>query len=687
MATTRKTARRGATAPSRRRPITAEDVSRMVGVGEAQMSPDGKSLLFVRKIVGARNAYQTSACIVDAAGTRAPRAITKGPKDIFPRWSPDGLRVAFVRLDVKAAPCICSVSAKGGAVRLLTTLPHGTVRDFACSPCGRRIAFSFRSTAPEWTADARTQRESQGLSTPPRVIDDVWYRLDGEGVFGGERFALHVLDCELGSVRKVFDRDTLGLFSWDWSPDGNALVIAANMHARAAWNPAASELLVVTLAAGNKQKIGRMTGIPAGPKGHPRWSPDGTHIAWAGRIGSGGMYGTDNVELFVHDLVAHKTRSLTAASDLCLMAATLSDSGEAAFEPQLRWFQDGSAIFFRAGWHGSGRVASVSVNGGAVAFHTEAGAEISLGTFSADGWRLACVRSTPTQPGEAHVLEVERSVFVARRVTHCNDAWIDTLDLVQPRERWLRAKDGHRVQCWSMRPRIPRRIPAILEVHGGPHAQYGLTFFHEFQLLCAQGYEVWFSNPRGSKGYGMQHTAAIRGAWGTKDWIDIQAVAKAMRTDAGIDRGRVGIMGGSYGGYMANWAVAHDNTFRAAISDRCVSNIVSHAGNSDHPEVPDQYWPGSAFDRPDALWRASPIAHFRTVRTPMLLIHSEGDLRCNIEQSEQIHTALCTLGVPTRFVRYPLETSHGMSRAGPPDMRIHRLHQITQWWKRWMAKD
>jgi acylaminoacyl-peptidase len=130
--------------------------------------------------------------------------------------------------------------------------------------------------------------------------------------------------------------------------------------------------------------------------------------------------------------------------------------------------------------------------------------------------------------------------------------------------------------------------------------------------------------------------------------------------------------------------VAHDHGFRAAITDRCVSNLVSHAGNSDHPEVPNKYWKGSAFTDPRAMWKSSPIAHFGNVRTPMLIIHSEGDLRCNVEQSEQVHTALCTQGVPTRFVRYPKETSHGMSRAGPPDLRIHRLHEILGWWGRWM---
>ena len=142
-------------------------------------------------------------------------------------------------------------------------------------------------------------------------------------------------------------------------------------------------------------------------------------------------------------------------------------------------------------------------------------------------------------------------------------------------------------------------------------------------------------------------------------------------------------MGGSYGGYMTNWAIGSTDMFTAAISDRCVSNMVSMGGNSDFPYEPDRYWEGNCWDRPEALWKSSPIRLMGQARTPTLVIHSEGDLRCNIEQGEQIFSALKTQDVPARFVRYPRETSHGMSRNGPPDMRFHRLHEILTWWERW----
>jgi dipeptidyl aminopeptidase/acylaminoacyl peptidase len=222
----------------------------------------------------------------------------------------------------------------------------------------------------------------------------------------------------------------------------------------------------------------------------------------------------------------------------------------------------------------------------------------------------------------------------------------------------------------------------VLLVHGGPHALYGTSFFHEFQVLAAAGYVVVFSNPRGSKGYGEDHCAAIQGRWGEADWADVQAVAGFMEQHPDIDPRRIGIAGGSYGGYMTNWAITHSDRFAAAITDRCVSNLISMAGSSDYPLVPGEYWPGNPWDDSHEIWRQSPIRSIRNASTPTLVIHSEGDLRCNVEQGEQVYAALKMLGVPTRFVRYPGETSHGMSRCGPPDLRIHRLGEILAWWKK-----
>ena len=288
---------------------------------------------------------------------------------------------------------------------------------------------------------------------------------------------------------------------------------------------------------------------------------------------------------------------------------------------------------------------------------------------------------------EVAILDVHRPDAEPQRLTDFNGPLLARRQLAVPREHWVEAADGHRVHVWAMLPpsaptgRSPAGVPAILQIHGGPQAQYCSTFFHEFQVLAAAGYAVFYSNPRGSKGYGRDHCRAIHGRWGTDDWTDIQAVIAFMKSHPAVDPRRMGVMGGSYGGYMTNWVISHCDDFIAAVSDRGLTNLVSFSGNVDVVEPPDFFFPGNFWDQAEARWNQSPLKYAANVRAATLLIHSEGDLRVTIEQAEQFYAALKLLGVPARFARYPRSTSHGMSRGGPPDLRIHRLHEILRWWK------
>lgn len=677
----------------------------------------------------------------------------------MPRWSPDGASLLFVRARRKSAPQLALLRAadllpqragggaargRGGrgartsaAVRTLTALAEGSISAVEWSPDGRRVAFTWRRTMEDFTDAAAKARTRTGASAPPLVVDDPWYRLDGEGCFGSARYRLFVLDlggrsggggrtrsgtrAAAGSAtpREVFACSHLDDFTFDWSPDGRSIAVTCNRDPRGLFHPERSEIVLVDPE--GRRDPRPVVGLPVGPKSHGRWSPDGRSIAWAGRRGRSSMYDTANVELWCAELDAgarrpraRRVRSLTGREDCCLGVGTLSDTADASFSPWFRWAPDGRSLLMRIGWHGAGRVASVSATGGRVRLHTDAGGDLVPGSLSPDGLRVACVRSAPVEPPEVVSVEVLGRLFELSERTRLNAAFRRSRRLVRPTEHWIGANgretrpapalhDTSRgstsdrltsfapppgVHVWVMRP--PRGAPdrrgaAILQIHGGPHAQYGATFFHEFQVLAAQGYTVVYSNPRGSKGYGARFCGAIRGRWGTADWDDIKAVTRFMTRLPKVNPRRLGIMGGSYGGYMTNWAIAHSRAYRAAITDRCVSNLVSMCGSSDHPEVPDLYWAGVSWDRPQALWRASPIAHFKGVRTPTLIVHSEGDLRCNIEQAEQVHAALAAQGVPCRFVRYPRESSHGMSRTGPADLRIHRLREILAWWARHLS--
>jgi dipeptidyl aminopeptidase/acylaminoacyl peptidase len=226
----------------------------------------------------------------------------------------------------------------------------------------------------------------------------------------------------------------------------------------------------------------------------------------------------------------------------------------------------------------------------------------------------------------------------------------------------------------------------VLYVHGGPAAQYGgqSTPFHELQWLAANGYVVVFSNPRGSKGYGEAHTKAIKGDWGHRDWEDVQAVADYAAALPYVDAQRMAIMGGSYGGFMTAWAVGHTDRFRCAIADRLVANLHSMSGTCDFAWQHGKTWKGNAWDDPSDLWRCSPLAYAGRINTPMLIIHSDGDLRCPVGQAEELFAALRAQRKTVELVRYPSESSHGMSRNGPPDLRLDRLRRNLAWLDRYL---
>jgi dipeptidyl aminopeptidase/acylaminoacyl peptidase len=691
-ATATKPARKSSKPAARatKRPIRPDDLTRFQLLGDPQISPDGEHVLFTHKQVGEKNEYATNLWIVPA-GTRSSRSrnaanraapFTGGGKDSHGRWSPDGAQIAFISKRDKHKPQIYLINATGGEARRLTQFPEGSIASFKWSPTGEHLAVCFREQHQDWTEAAKKQREETGQTTPPRVIDDWWYRLDGDGYFDAQRFHLYLVDTETGEHETIYDKDTLGFFGYDFSPDGRTIALVTNRDKHALITPWKDEVLLLDV---KTKKLRSLPGIPDGPKTAIIWSPDGKTLAWAGREGRDGVYSTHNLNLWVCDATRGGAKSLTGKEDYCLMAITLSDAAEAVFGANIQWHPDSKRIFMQIGWHGESHIASIAAAGGKIKFHTSGRLIHQLGNVSADGKKIALTAARDTALDEVFTATVTSGSLKPKQITNLNQPLLDELELAPMREHWVKSADGTKVHIWTLMPPQHKKngkLPAVLQIHGGPHTQYGVGFFHEMQVLAAMGYLVVMSNPRGSKGYGEAHCDAIRGSWGDKDWVDIQAVKKFMQEHPRIDRKRMGVMGGSYGGFMTNWVIGHTRDFKAAITDRCVSNLVSMYGNSDFPTRPDDYWPGNSWDRPETLWKHSPIQYMGNARTPTLIIHSEGDLRCNIEQAEQVFTVLSHHKVPCRFVRYPRETSHGFSRGGPPDMRLHRLGQILDWWKK-----
>ena len=389
-----------------KRAITAEDLLRLRGVADPQVSPDGKTILFVEKHVGGKNEYETNLWVVATDGTGArhssePRQFTSGKRDAHGRWSPDGEKIAFISGREKEKPQIYLMASTGGEAAPLTRFPEGSIKAFKWSPNGRMLAVTFRETHPERTSEAKKDREKTGASTPPYVIDDFYYRYDGDGYFGDQRFQLSVVDAKTGEHR-LLRTERAGSFDFDWSPDSSELVMAVNVNRDPLLVWWKDDLLRVDAKTGKSQRI---DDVPVGPKQTVRWSPDGRFIAFAGREGKE-SWGVHNVRLFLYDLKTKQTRDLSGGEDYCLAAATLSDSADPAFGAHLEWSPDSRRIYTYIGWHGESHIASIPGAGGSWTFHTKGRAIISLGNLSADGTRAALHhgrRRDASRGGRRHV--------------------------------------------------------------------------------------------------------------------------------------------------------------------------------------------------------------------------------------------------------------------------------------------
>jgi dipeptidyl aminopeptidase/acylaminoacyl peptidase len=275
----------------------------------------------------------------------------------------------------------------------------------------------------------------------------------------------------------------------------------------------------------------------------------------------------------------------------------------------------------------------------------------------------------------------------SRKLTCVNETLLSDRDLGKVEEVWFKGAAGNDLQGWILKPPgfdEAKKYPSILQIHGGPRVQYGNFFTHEFYWLAAHGYVVHFCNPRGGLGYGEEHAKAIVGNWGTADYDDLMAWVDFIQQKPYIDDERMGVTGGSYGGYMTAWIIGHTDRFKAAVAQRCISNLISYYGSSDgNWSNQDEWGDMPPWEDVERYWRQSPMKHIGNVTTPTLVIHSEQDLRCPIEQGEQVFVALKRLGVDTEMVRFPDE-SHDLSRGGRTDRRIERLRHILRWFDRYL---
>jgi dipeptidyl aminopeptidase/acylaminoacyl peptidase len=366
---------------------------------------------------------------------------------------------------------------------------------------------------------------------------------------------------------------------------------------------------------------------------------------------------------------------------------SITDLEDAGDSGTLYWSADGKRVFFISSCTGATNLFYVPASGGKPTRVFSGKCHIKGFSVNGRTRTAAVIRADLVNPGDIMTCPTTYGAEKkAVRHTDLNLFLQKEVRLGTTREVTYRSGDGTEVQGFLLTPpdfRRTRKYPSILEIHGGPRAQYAFTFFHEMQYLAAQGYVVFYINPRGGIGRGETWAGCIVGDWGSFDYQDCMAAADYLEKQKFINTKRMGVTGGSYGGFMTNWMIGHTDRFAAAVTQRSVVDLRSFVGSSDFGFDLREEFKGWPWTDEDTYERCSPITYFKNVKTPVLIIHSENDLRCNIEQAEQMFAMLKILGKKTEMVRFP-EEPHGLSRHGRPDRRIARLEWMLKWFDRYL---
>ncbi len=667
----------------KRRTITPEDLYQIELISSARISPDGKQIVYSQQRVERKTEKKYANLWLAGAGATeasAARQFTYGDqKDLLPRWAPDGSQIAFLstRGSAEKPPQIYLISMQGGEARPLTDIA-GDIDDFSWSPDGKQLLCVVRKTDQEQLERDKDEQKKK-LGVVSRHYQRVFYKLDGYGYLPHERSHLWLVDTRTGKARQLTDHPIYDEVYPSWSPDGKWIVLVSNRSTNPDFNLDAVDIFRLPAAGGELQKIP----APIGEKGMPVFSPDGKWIAYYGVEGENVGYKNNSLWIVPSD-GSQAPRNITEKYDLHISAWTINDQAAPEQMPPT-WSKDGQRIYFPVTKHGRSQVLSVGMDGEDLqSVIDEEGAAGSF-TLDASQQKMAYIFGTLYDPGQVFVLDLSKKR--SRCLTQANRSLFNSLDLGVIETHWIKGPDGNDLQGWILKPPgfdAQRKYPSILEIHGGPQLQYGYLFMHEFYFLAAQGYVVHFSNPRGGRGYGEAHTKAIWGGWGDADYADLMTWTDYVAGMPYVDPGRMGVTGGSYGGYMTVWIIGHTTRYKAAVTQRCVSNLVSMWGSSDFNwafQIELNNKP--PFEDLQKFWDHSPIKYIGNAKTPTLVIHNEMDLRCPIEQGEQVFVALKKLGVESEMVRFPDEF-HGLSRSGRTDRRIARLNHIADWFKRYL---
>jgi len=631
-------------------------------VAAPQISPDGSQIIYTRRWTDKVNdKFESDIWIMNADGSKN-RFLVKGSS---PQWSPDGRRIVYVAPGQPTGPQLFVKWMDTGDETQLTHLerPPSNVE---WSPDGHRIAFNMSVPArPEFTIKLPPRPAGAKWIEPPRVIDRLDYRADGQGYRADGYSHIFVIPDGGGTPRQLTDGD-YNHGAPEWTPDSQKIIFSGVRKPGAEYQRNDSEIYALQLS------DGRITPLTdrRGPDSNPTVSSDGRFIAYTGYDQTDDTYTVS--KLYVMNIDGRNRRTLTEGFDR-------APGG-------LIWARDVSGVYFTTEDRGNDKLCFAALKGGAVQPITQGNQQLAVSSIAGNGL-VAGILTSPTEAGDVVAFNLKQPT--PKKLTDVNGDLLEGRKLGETEEIWYDSVGGKKIQGWLVKPpdfNPSKKYPLMLYIHGGPHAMYGVGFNFEFQNHAAEGYVVLYTNPRGSTGYGQEFGNAIKNNYPGEDYDDLMNGVDAVIKKGYIDEKNLFVCGGSGGGVLTSWIVGHTPRFAAAVVMKPVINWYSFVGTTDGSSWYYNF-KKLPWEDPAEHLRRSPITYVGNVKTPTMLMTGELDLRTPMEQTEQFYRALKLLKIDTMMVRIQDEYHPFNATPRHPSNRLNQILYLRGWFEKYRKRE